>query len=417
MSLQDALQRALDHHKPSIVALSEDLIRIASENPPGVSYAACVARLRLELDRLGLSYEVLAASGDPDRPRDNILASLGDSGPMVVFHGHYDVVPAQRRDQFAPRIEGGWLHGRGAADMKAGLASMIYAAYLLKEVGVALPGRVGLCLVADEETGGQGGSRYLADIGRLGQDAVAMLTQEPTGDVIWNANRGAITLRVTTRGKAAHVGLQHEGVNAFEAMLRVASALQGLKAEVEQRRTAYRVTPPEAAPSILMLGGEAQGGTNFNVVPDMCSFTVERRFNPEEDLAVERARLFSLFDGLRAQGIRLDVDVLQEGYSCGVAEDHPAAEALAETVAEVTGQRPAFEMCPGILEIRWYARRGIPAFAYGPGRLEVAHGPHEAVALERVYQHTVIYALAAHRLLNHYAAHPWPISHSQSSPH
>ncbi|MCW5850154.1 MAG: M20/M25/M40 family metallo-hydrolase [Anaerolineae bacterium] len=88
-----------------------------------------------------------------------------------MFHGHYDVVPAQRRDQFEPRVENGWLHGRGAADMKAGLASMIYAAYLLKELAVPLPGRVGLCLVADEETGGQGGSRYLEAIGRLGRTA------------------------------------------------------------------------------------------------------------------------------------------------------------------------------------------------------------------------------------------------------
>ncbi len=408
MDLQGALQHALDRHKPSILALSEDLIRIASENPPGVYYTECAARLRLELERLGLSYEVLTAPGDPDRPRDNLLASQGDGQPTVIFHGHYDVVPAQRRDQFAPRVEAGWLHGRGAADMKAGLASMIYAAYLLKELDVPLPGRVGLCLVADEETGGQGGSRYLDEIGRLGQDGIAMLTQEPTGGVIWNANRGAVTLRVTTRGKAAHVGLQHEGVNAFEDMLRVAAALQRLKGEVEQRRTAYRVTPAEAAHSILMLGGEVQGGTNFNVVPDVCSFTLERRFNPEEDLAAEKARLFAVLDEMRARGIRLDVEVLQEGYSCGVAEDHPAAQALADTAAAVAGARPTFEMCPGILEIRWYARRGIPAFAYGPGRLEVAHGPNEAVELEHVYQHTVIYALAAHRLLQQYAEWPYP---------
>ena len=75
------------------------------------------------------------------------------------------------------------------------------------------------------------------------------------------------------------------------------------------------------------------------------------------------------------------------------------ALALAETVEAVTGARPAFEMCPGLLETRWYARKGIPAFAYGPGFLEVAHGPNEVVEIERMYQHTIIYALAAARLL------------------
>lgn len=227
-----------------------------------------------------------------------------------------------------------------------------------------------------------------------------MLTPEPTSGVIWNANRGAITLRVTVRGRPAHVGLQHQGINAFERMLEVAAGLQALKAEVEGRRTGYRIVPAAAARSILMLGGRVEGGTNFNVVPESCTFTVERRFNPEEDLETEKARLLAVFEEARRRGIQLEVEVLQEGPSCGVSEDHPAAQALAETIEAVTGERPAFAMCPGLLETRWYARKGIPAFAYGPGFLEVAHGPNEVVEIERIYQNTLIYALAAARLLH-----------------
>lgn len=284
--------------------------------------------------------------------------------------------------------------------MKLGLASMLYATYLLKKLKASLRGRIGLCFVADEETGGQGGSRYLDQIGFLGQNAIGMLTPEPTSGVIWNANRGAITLRVSVRGKAAHVGLQHQGVNAFELMLRVAADLQSLKAEVEKRKTSYRLLPEAAAYSILMLGGRVEGGTNFNVVPAECTFTVERRFNPEEDLDTEKARLFALFERHQRQGIKIGVEVLQEGHSSSVSKDHRVATVLAEAVQTVTGGRPAIEMCPGILETRWYARRGIPAFAYGPGCLEVAHGPNEAIEVERIYQHTVIYALTAARLLS-----------------
>jgi acetylornithine deacetylase/succinyl-diaminopimelate desuccinylase-like protein len=218
--------------------------------------------------------------------------------------------------------------------------------------------------------------------------------------VIWNANRGAVTLQITVRGKAAHVGLQHEGVNAFEGMLKVAAALETLKGEVERRQTSYRIVPEAAGHSILMLGGRVEGGTNFNVVPETCTFTVERRFNPEEDLETERARLFDVLESVQRQGISLEVQVLQEGYSSGVAADHPVATALADTIQEVAGERPTFAMCPGILEIRWYAGQGIPAFAYGPGLLEVSHGPDEYVELERVYEHTVIYALVAARLLS-----------------
>jgi acetylornithine deacetylase/succinyl-diaminopimelate desuccinylase family protein len=349
---------------------------------------------------LGFAHDVVEAPGFSERPRYNLLSFYGNGQRTLYFHGHYDVVPAHSREQFAPRVEKGRLYGRGSADMKAGLASMIYATALLKECKVPLRGRIGLCLVADEETGGQGGSRYLDEIGLLGKDGFAMITPEPTSGVIWNANRGAITLRITVKGKAAHVGLQHQGVNAFERMLDVAGSLQELKADVEKRKTSYRIVPEAAAHSILMLGGRVEGGANFNVVPETCSFTVERRFNPEEDLAAEKAALFGLFEKIRVRGTKLDVEVLQEGYSSGVSEDHPVALTLAETVEAVTGKRPAFEMCPGILEIRWYARNGIPAFAYGPGLLEISHGPHEAIEIERIYQDTLVYALTATRLLS-----------------
>jgi succinyl-diaminopimelate desuccinylase len=400
MELEFALRRALDAHQDLILTFSQDLIRIASENPPGNRYRECIDRIRLELDRLGFAYRVVEAPGHPERPRYNLLSFHGDGQRTLYFHGHYDVAPAHSREQFNPWEEEGWLYGRGSADMKAALAGMIYAAHLLKELQIPLRGRIGLCIVADEETGGQGGSRYLEQIGLLGQDAIAMLIPEPTSGVIWNANRGAITLQITVKGRAAHVGLQHQGINAFEQMLQVAAALQSLKAEVETRKTDYHIVPEAAAHSIMMLGGRVEGGTNFNVVPDTCTFTVDRRFNPEEDLETEKARLFALLEKLQRRGIELEVNVLQEADSAGVAEDHPVAQALAETIEAVTGERPPFEMCPGLLEIRWYARQGIPAFAYGPGLLEVAHGPNEAIEIERIYQHTLIYALAAARLLS-----------------
>ena len=400
MDSRAMLKHALDAHKDEILAFAQDLISIPTENPPGNCYRQCADRIRAELDRLGLTYQVVEAPGFSGRPRYNFLGFHGDGQRTLYFHGHYDVVPAQSRDQFIPQIENGRLVGRGSADMKAGVAGMIYAAALLKECAIPLNGRLGLCIVADEETGGQGGSRYLDEVGLLGKDAFGMLTPEPTSGVVWNANRGAITLRITVKGKYAHVGLQHEGINAFERMLEVARALQVLKAEVEQRRTAYRIVPEEAAHSILMLGGRVEGGTNFNVVPDACSFTVDRRFNPEEDLEAEKARLLSVLEKLQGEGIPMDVEVLQEANSSGAPDDHPVAQTLAEAVQAVIGERPRFTMCPGLLEIRWYARKGIPAFAYGPGLLEVSHGPREAIEIERVYQHTLIYALSAARLLS-----------------
>ncbi|MBI2841314.1 MAG: ArgE/DapE family deacylase [Acidobacteria bacterium] len=402
-SLKAAIVERVGAHRADILDLARALVAIPTENPPGRAYLPCCDLLASQLGDLGIAHRVVdvpaAGRFDAGLPRRCLLASHGEGSRAVVFHGHYDVVPAQHAAQFQPRVERGRLVGRGSSDMKCGLAAMIYAVHVLQELDVPLRGRVELCLVPDEETGGQGGSAWLVQAGLLGTDAVAMLTPEPTSGVVWHANRGAVTVAITVRGVPAHVGLQHSGVNAFEGMLDAAAALRELKREVEARTTSFRLRPDEARRSILLLGGRVEGGTNFNVVPDRVTFTVDRRFNPEEDIDVEKARLFEVLDRVRERGVALDVDVIQESVSAGGSDCDPIALALADTALEVEGRRPDFEMCPGSLETRWYAQRGIPAFAYGPGLLEVSHGPDEYVELERVFQHASLYAMLAARVL------------------
>jgi acetylornithine deacetylase/succinyl-diaminopimelate desuccinylase family protein len=385
------IQQAVASYRDAMVDLTRELVAIPTENPPGNRYRDAIDLLCRKLCELGFS--------DTRVDGDCVLSFTGKGDRTLYFSGHYDVVPAQSAAQFEPAVKGANLFGRGSSDMKSGLAAMIYAARALQDCGTPLNGRIGLVFVPDEETAGPRGSRYLAERGRLGQNAVGMLTPEPTGGVVWNANRGAITLRVTVKGKSAHVGRQHEGLNAFERMLEVARALSALKAEVETRTTGFNIAPEAARRSILMLGGRTEGGTNFNVVPDRCSFTVDRRINPEEDFEQEKQRLFAVLEAARTGGIDLEVETLQEGRSCGVAEDDPVGQALAHNIAEVTGRAAQFEMCPGLLEIRFYAERGIPAFAYGPGLLTVSHGPNEFVPIDRIVQCAQVYALTAARVL------------------
>jgi succinyl-diaminopimelate desuccinylase len=375
--MADLLLETIRSHRGAMIALTRELVAIPSENPPGNCYAETVKLLTLRLRELGFT--------DTRIEGDCVLSFAGEGERTLYFSGHYDVVPAQSPSQFEPELKGANLFGRGSSDMKSGLAAMIYAALALRQTSALQGGRIGLVFVPDEETAGPRGSRYLAERGLLGRNAIGMLTPEPTGGVVWNGNRGAITLKVTVRGKSAHVGRQHEGINAFERMIAVAQALQALKAEVEGEQS-----------SILMLGGRTEGGTNFNVVPEYCSFTVDRRINPEEDFEEEKRRLLEV---LRRSEIDLDVEVLQEGSASNVAADVPLGAALARAVGTVTGRAPKFEMCPGLLEIRFYAERGIPAFAYGPGLLTVSHGPNEFVPVERVVECAQVYALAAAKLL------------------
>jgi succinyl-diaminopimelate desuccinylase len=149
-----------------------------------------------------------------------------------------------------------------------------------------------------------------------------------------------------------------------------------------------------------MLGGESGGGTNFNVVPEQCWFTIDRRINPEENFDAERERLIKLLEQCQRDGIRLEWEVMQEGRAAASSEEETLGRALAQSVATVTGEAPQFEMCPGLLEIRFYAALGIPAYAYGPGLLSVAHGPSEYVDLRRVRDCAAIYALTAIEMLN-----------------
>jgi succinyl-diaminopimelate desuccinylase len=364
----------------AMLDLTKRLIAIPSENPPGNHYEECVGTLLGELVRLGFD--------DVRREGACVLASVGTGPRILYFSGHYDVVPVQSRDQFQPRVQGANLFGRGSSDMKSGLAAMIHAAAAARDEGLLTAGRIGIVLVPDEETAGPRGSRDLAARGVLGKHGIGMLTPEPTGGIVWNANRGAITLRATMRGKPAHVGRQFEGVNAFEQALPAMVRLAEIKKEVELRETQYSIGPAAARKSILLLGGRCEGGTNFNVTPDCFSFTIDRRINPEENLEEEAQRVRDALEGF-------EIETLQHEAAAATPEGDPLGRVLSRHITSVTGKEVVFEMCPGLLETRFYAARGVPAFAYGPGLLTVSHGPNEFVPIHNVAQCALVYALTA----------------------
>ncbi len=413
-ALREPLLAWLKARENEMAELLAELVAIPTENPPGRNYQTCADLLEKRVREAGLGCDrhecpLPAASAtaevsngdDPveERPA-SLLATYGGGDRTLHFHGHYDVVPAQSLEQFQPIRKEHFLFGRGSCDMKGGIVAMLYAVRALQECGVSLNGKIALTLVPDEETGGARGSAWLAGQGLLGRSGIGMLLPEPTCGVIWNSNRGAISLRVKVLGKSAHVGLQHQGENAFERMLRIVEQLQKLKAEVEQRRTTCNIGAEQSRDSILMLGGQSGGGANFNVVPEQCWFTVDRRINPEENLQDEKARLLEVLERCKSAGIPLEWEILQEGHSSNCKESERLGLALRQSVEAVTGQPPKFEMCPGLLEIRFYAAQRIPAYAYGPGLLSVAHGPNEYVDLRKVCDCAAIYALTAITMLS-----------------
>jgi succinyl-diaminopimelate desuccinylase len=372
-----------------IVAFAGDLIAIPTENPPGAAYDECVERICAELAALAIEFSVLE-TGDDETRRRAIVAEVGDRGPLLYLHGHYDVVPGFSRAQFDPRVEDGRLVGRGSTDMKGGLAAIVHAARPAAEAGA----RVGLVIVPDEETGGRLGAERLGELGVLDRGAAGAIVAEPTWGTIWHACRGAFTLRVRVRGRPAHVGLHYDGVNAFAAAVDVVAQLRELEQALRERKSAltFSSSHPRAGESIMLVGGSSGGGTNFNIVPDEFSFTVDRRPNADEDYDEAKTELLALLGSARQRGIDLDWQVLQDARSAVTPADNDFVRTVAAAAAAVTGTAPTLNCCPGVLEVRVYDRLGVPAVAFGPGLIERMHAPDEDVPIANLRAAAAIYA-------------------------
>jgi succinyl-diaminopimelate desuccinylase len=335
-------------------------------------------------------------TGDAETPRSAVLAwSAAREGPLIL-HGHYDVVPAFGPAQFVPRVANGRLIGRGSSDMKGGLASIVYGGAAAAERGA----RVQLAIVPDEETGGRLGAERLAALGRL-DGAVGAIVGEPSWGTIWHACRGAFTLCVTVRGRPAHVGHHYEGRNAFEDAVEAVRRLRPVQEELRGRLSALAFASGDgrARESIMLVGGVASGGTSFNVVPADFSFTIDRRPNADEDYDCAKREVVEALAAARREGLDIEWEVLQDARSAVEDVDGPLAQALGEALQRVTGSAPPLTCCPGVLETRVYAARGIPALAFGPGLSERMHAPDEDVPLENLVAAAEIYADTAVRLV------------------
>ncbi|GAB2793463.1 M20/M25/M40 family metallo-hydrolase [Amycolatopsis magusensis] len=396
-----AVRAWLEPRAEEMAELLVRLVAVDSENPPGRALGRCAQVVREAMEKLDLAPEVLELppSGDLEEPCV-VRGTAGTGDRLLYFHGHFDVVPAQDRAQFTAQRRDGRIIGRGAADMKGGIVSMLYGAAAARDLGLLGDGRIVLNLVCDEETGSVVGAGHLREAGLIDANAVAMVTAEPSGGAIWHAARGALSLRVDVRGREAHVGQADRGINAFRHLMDVARPVEAYAEEMAARHTSFPMNEADAPGTMLVVGGLFGGGSNFNVVPGSAYFTVDARYNPEEDLDGELKRLTALIDDAAADaGANVSTEVTQLQPAAATDEAHPAAQTLARCAGEVEGTPPRFEMCSGVLEIRWYAQLGIPAFAYGAGRLDVSHGPDEYIDEAAMRRCAAVYARYAQEML------------------
>lgn len=396
--IEEKIKEKIDGYRRQVVDMLCELIAIPTVNPPGKYYQECVGYLSRKLKNWEFEHRIVTVP-NKNYPRFSIIGFHGQGKRGLLFHGHYDVVPGFSSEQFKPFIQGDLLYGRGSSDMKGGLVAMLFALLALKACGLKLKGRIAFSLVPDEESGGRLGTQHLIESGLLPQSSLGMLMPEPTSSVIWSANKGALTLKVEIKGKSSHVGLEHRGKNAFEQMVEIAHSLLELRKHIRRRKTEMPINPPGANCSVLLIGGESGSGVSYNVVPDRAFFTIDRRINPEENLAQAKKELMGFLEKYKKRGVEMEVKVLQEGESSAADIRAPLASALKETIRDVTQKIPRFELSPGLVEIRFFNKRRIPGVAYGPGLLEVSHGPDEYIRISDILNCAKIYSLTAARLL------------------
>jgi len=388
----------VEARRDELVRLTTEFVSFPTVNPPGTDLIACQEWICDRLDDFDIPFEVINSSttgGD----HSVIVGSIGTEGPVLYLHGHYDVVPVFSDDQFTAVETDGVLSGRGTCDMKGGLISLLIAALIHRDLGGA--GQIKLVFVPDEETGGVNGSERLEELGVITSDpSVGAIVAEPSFPNIWYASRAAFTVEVTITGKPAHVGLHYTGDNALLTAHAVLGDLISMAGDVSQHVTELRIEPEAARQSIMLIGGTAGGGTNFNIVPDSFRFTIDRRPNPDEDYATVKAELCGRLDEL-ARSHPLTYDVVQDVDPSLTEIDSPLVTAAQTAIADMSGRHAPLTMCPGCLESRVYTRAGIDAVALGPGPMAVMHGPDEHVPIDNLVEACAAYVSMLGQLLPH----------------
>jgi succinyl-diaminopimelate desuccinylase len=366
----------------SVVEMTRALVGAASPNPPGGErLAADVARQLLE-PLCGPVTEVESAPG-----RVSLVARIGDGHrPTLLVNGHLDTVPADPRrwqhDPFAAEMADGRIWGRGAADMKGGIAAAIEAVIAVGRAGIDLPCDILFHLVADEEQGGRFGTRVLLERGLITGDAC--LVPEPTSLDVCVAERGILQVEVHLHGRPAHASEPRNGVSAIEKAAKVVLA-------VHAADFGHPPHPLLGSPSAN--AGLISGGSGTNVVAERCVVTIDHRALPgqtQED-AVDDVR--RLIDRIDDPELSYDLEPIVFGEASELSASHPWATRVGDVIAAVLGRRPRVIGMPFATDARFVRnQRAIPAVVCGPGSIAQAHVDDEWVDVDALVDAAAVYA-------------------------
>lgn len=375
-----------------LIEFARALVRIPSSNQPaaGRSEAAAAALVAERMRSLGWS--PLVDDAAPGRPNVSAVVEGGLPGPTLMFEGHTDVVtegdPSDwSHDPFGAELVNGRLYGRGAADMKGGVAAMIYAAAALAAAG-PFPGRLLLAALADEE----GLMLGVKDFVRRGRAAgvAAAIVCEPQGGEVGIAQKGAIRACVDALGSMAHGAMPDQGRNPIPPLAELVARCRRLEAELQVEAGEHPLLGrPYITPTLIEAGSPDQ----LNVIPAIGRLGLDIRTTPQ----VDHAGLLDRLSAACADGLHgLSMMVIDDRPPTQTPADHPVVRAVVEAHRQIHDQAPVLGGVPGTTDgtILW-RDAAVPVVTYGPGGKWIAHQVDEYVELEDLVRSAAVYAEAA----------------------
>ncbi|WP_432817302.1 acetylornithine deacetylase/succinyl-diaminopimelate desuccinylase family protein [Sulfitobacter sp. JB4-11] len=418
------LSRIIAAKRDDLIALTQDLVRIPTLNPPGQDYRLICEYLDTRLRARGFETQLVRAFGTPGDsekfPRWNVVARRegAQPGECVHFNSHTDVVEVGAGwtfDPFGAEISNGRIYGRGTCDMKGGLAASIIAAEAFLETHTDFAGSIEISGTADEESGGYGGVAYLAEQGFFDPKRVQhVIIPEPLNkDRICLGHRGGWWAEIETKGEIAHGSMPFLGDCAVRHMGAVLSEFEDkLYPAMASRFTEMPVVPEGARQSTMNInsihGGQKEQDEDFDglpahCVPDSCRITIDRRFLVEESLEDVRSEVSKLLEGLRETRADFDYELTELNSVLPSMTDKaaPVVQTVHRAIEEVIGKPPEYVASPGSYDQKHIDRIGKlkNCIAYGPGILELAHKPDEYIGIDDMVDSACVMGAALETLL------------------
>ena len=347
----DAVFAAVEAKEGALLERLRQIIRVDNCIPPGKNYDTLVDLLEPQFKQYGFTTERVVIPEELWRAiplplegeRVNLVAKKGSGKPPLTVYAHMDTVPIEEGwdyDPFGAELHDGRVYGRGVADMKGTIASLLTAAEIMAELGLEPVWDLNACLCTDEEIGVYPGIWHLAKEGYVTAPVLCMEgSQDP---VLRLGSNGAVDVTITVKGRSCHSGANYLGVNAIEEAVPIMVELLALKGQVEARRSALPLAPAPGAPDHLrpMFNLDIiHAGVKSNIVPATCTMIVNRRFIPEENYEDVQQEIREAVDRGMEKSRALDVEVsFMKAYPAYYqSPDHPLAHKLVNIMKRLHG--------------------------------------------------------------------------------